>query len=711
MNDVQNQINQLNAALNPEQKVGAETTEGYVMLLAGAGSGKTKTLINRVGTLLLKGVPPTNILLITFTNKAANEIKERLEAMIGEQAQHVTAGTFHSVAFREILKRYPESEYLRGLDIDMEQTSILDDDDSKSLLKQAIDELDEDDAAACEENDWGVGEFTSILTMERAHGRDVHEFTEGITPGSSSELRDRILSRVWASYNTKCRAAQGIDFDDILLISSKMIRKEPRIKEELGERFRYTMVDEYQDTNVVQMNLTDDIAERFGNLFVVGDNRQSIYRWRGSLISIIMSFEKRHSNVKKIILDKNYRSLGSIIDAANACDQAMAERLTDNILTAMSKPPAGHENNPMMDKVSLVSFDNAKCEAKHIGVAISRDLVQGVPGEEVAVLYRSRANKQLLEKELWEKNIPYHVVGDTAFFKRAEVKDTVAMIRFIFNPWDSMAGLRLLKATSLGVSDQRAKRAMSEEGLSVQGFLEKEAERRLKPTKANPEGILSAAARKISPFVKIGERLRESLKLQDSPEFISECLSQIWDLCLLPTVKKLASKDKDQVEALEERVGNARIVLDRVKEQLEEGMTIQEVIEDLTMMIEHDPETDRNMSSKVKLMTIHASKGLEFNNVYIIGHDDQNTPGETDDYDEIEESRRVTYVAITRARHKLTISHARERVQYGNLIETMPSRFVLEVSNRTKNPIRHIEGMPKRSVEKKFQVGETLEMN
>lgn len=689
--EIQAQLDQFNAPLNDEQKQAAEQTFGPLMVLAGAGAGKTKTLIHHVGSKLIEGAAPTSIMMITFTNKAAEEIKHRLEGMIGEQAQYVTAGTFHSVVYRHILKRYPESDYLKGLGIEMAECSILDEDDMKSMMNTSIDELDDEDKELIDENDWSVASFMGLMTLERASGRDVNDFAASIPVGAEDELQRRVLVKIWRKYNVKCRDAGGIDFDDILLVAKNMLKREPHIAKELSETFKHIMVDEYQDTNLVQMNVVESIVEQQPegqqNFTVVGDEGQSIYMFRGANIHNILNFTRRFKDVVKVYLTRNYRSKPEIVRNANACRDAMNEKISDTKMISMATVQEHQKNHPLINKAHLLKFKTDIHEAENIVKAIVRDLQAGIEGKEIAVLYRGRNNKRQLEKILWEKNIPYYVVGDTAFFKKAEVKDIISMIRFVFNPWDSLAGLRFLRSAKIGISEDRAKRAMADEGLSVFAFLKNEADRRIKFTKKNPEGELSATARRCGPFVELAEELRKSVKYQDSVEFIRDTLAEIWDIYQLPAVQKVSKRNKESENDLDERIANVNVVMDRLFKELDDGKSVEEIVEELTLMTEHNPDLDKDMDRRVRLMTIHASKGLEFDNVYVIASDDDNMPGDTEDFSEIEESRRLFYVAMTRAKNKLVVSCSLEKQQFGKLVETIPSRFMREVERNAQTKI------------------------
>ena len=675
-------LEDLNKDLNPAQREAAETIYGPVIAIAGAGAGKTKTLTHRVASMLVMGIHPANIMLVTFTNKAAEEIRNRIEEMVGENAQYITAGTFHSTIFRHILKKYPESRYLRSIGVRMDECANIDPDEAEKILKDAISMLPETDLAQVDENDWKPDDFEKEMSKARASGNDVNDYRALTARGSADEELRKVTANVWQTYNRLCREVNGIDFDDILLFADKMLRSEPHIADELGDRFKYIMLDEYQDTNRVQMNIMDSISRKNRNICVVGDEKQSIYGFREADIKIILSFKTRFPEAKTINMNQNYRSYPEIIRFSNACADAMEQRLSDGQLLAMRQfdESDAEREAKKSNRVVMAEFKSAHDEADMVAKAIKRDLMLKIPGKEVAVLYRNRNSKTLVERKLVDLNIPYRVIGDASFFQKKEVKDIVGMIRFIFHPWDTMSGYRFLGATSVGISLNAAKKAASE-GQSVHDFLKEQSVKRLKPKKKDEVTELTAAAKKIGPFMELGKMLRESISYGDDPAFIKEVVAKIWDIYLRPGIVKVANRSDDEGE-LDTRIDNAEYVLERMGKSLEKGMLIDEIIEDLTMMVENNPDMDKNLDAKVLLMTIHGSKGLEFDNVYMVGMNEATMLGTDPTYDEIEESRRLNYVGMTRAKKKLTMTFATNIFVFGQPVETKVSPFIEEIEER-----------------------------
>ncbi len=678
----------LNKDLNDEQFAAAVTTEGPTMVIAGAGTGKTKTVIHRVATLLVKGVLPANIMITTFTNKAAAEIKDRLELMVGENAQYVSAGTFHSIVFKKMLQKFPESKYLNSLDINMFEAAILDDDEAGKLMRDGIKSLSEEDLQQIEDNEWNQRIFFATMSKFRAVGKDVNDAEKELLLDRDNKEFNRILISLWRKYNLACRGVSGIDFDDILLFCDKMFEKEPHLAESISQEYKYLMLDEYQDTNKVQMSIMDRIGQYHKNIFTVGDEKQSIYRFRSADINVILSFRKRYPEAVQINMIQNYRSYSRIMDFANACADAMKQRLNDGQLFYNKKVEEDERMQSLRrsNSVQMVEFKNSIEEASVVARAIDRDLKCGVDPSEIVVLYRSRNLKGNLEKELLQKNIPYNLVGDTAFFGKAEVKDAIAMIRFIFRPWDSLAGIRALKAIKIGVSEAAAKKAMTSDGMNVTEYLKQASIKRLKgKSSKQDEADLTSAAKKVGPFVELCREIKKAAEYGDSGEFLKETLADFWDIYFKPKLEASTKKESSGL-GMEEKLENVKIIFEGVEKGINEGRSIDDIIEDFSFMVENNSGPSNDSELKINMMTMHASKGLEFDNVYIIGYDNltsHSVDEYSDDYENlIEEERRLFYVGMTRAKKKLAISYGTERVIYGEMNTTYKSPFLEELESR-----------------------------
>lgn len=693
--EILEQIEIINKGLNPEQRDAAETLHGPCIVIAGAGTGKTKTLINRAATMILSGIHPAYILISTFTNKAASEIKDRLEEEIGENGQYVNAGTFHSIIFKMILKQFPDSEYLKKQKINVEELQILDDSESSVLFKQAIKELPESDKEEIDTNEWKVSTFEKELGKNRSLGRNATDYIRNIIAGSAEEVFQKITGAIWLGYTEKCRAANGIDFDDILVVTDKFLKVEPEAAKELAERYKYIMLDEYQDTNPVQMNIMDKIAKFHGNIFVVGDEKQSIYKFRGADIGIILNFKDRYPTSKQVDMVKNYRSYPEVVRHFNACADAMDERLNSGQLDCQSEIKESPQvaNARKVNQVSFVEFPSDRVEADMVAKAIIRDIKSGIKGEEIFVLYRNRNLKKELERKMVEHNIPYNMVGDTSFFQKQEVRDTIALIRFIFQPWDSMAGIRVLGATSMGVSDVALKTAMSSDNVNATEFMNQKGAERLRAKKKGQElPDPTKAATKVAPFMKVIKMIREAAEFQDSPQYLKETIAELWDIYFKEKLDKKpkAMTNSEHNDQLLLRMENVDYVLERFKESLDSGKSIEEVLEDFALKVDHNSENDADASQKVQFMTLHASKGLEADNVYMIGFDNISMPGVDKDgnlppKEELEEARRLSYVGITRAKKKCAVSYGKSRVHNGQLMLVDKSPFTQEILDRTNS--------------------------
>lgn len=687
-------LDDLNKELNPEQRRAAEATEGPVMVIAGAGAGKTKTLIHRIATMVAKGISPTSIVAVSFTRKAALELEERLEQMVGENAQYIISGTFHTVVFEEIIKKHPESSYLKSIGVDATDLTYMNEKDTEKTMKEIIKQLPEKDQKALKDNEWTYKDILGFMGLERSMGRDVQMFGDTIKPGEDNELFKLIVKECWSKYNVACRMMNQIDFDDVLVFADRMLTQEPHIAEGLSRVFQYIMLDEYQDTNRVQMNIFDAIAIHHNNICVVGDEKQSIYKFRGAEIGVILSFEQRYPKAMKINMNRNYRSLGPIIKSANACAANMEQKLTDGQLISMKE--AGDPGGDL----ELRRYSDQNSEARAIVDEIKRDLKKGVAPNDIAVLYRNRSVKDIVEQQLVANKIDYDIVGDKTIYESKAILDLVALITFTFQPQNSGAGLRVIDSTTMSLSSKKAKDMMKKHGVNLYAFLEKQSQERLTAKRKGEDHYdLTSVAKKTKVFLNYISSIRDSLKFGDDPKYVRECLAQLWDTYLKPSairnasrqagkkVEKGAKPDKMVVNKVTE---NVKYILDRLQDELEEGIEIGDVINDLIMMSDSRLRSKADEEQKVQLMTMHASKGLEFPNVYVIGANNVVTPGDNVNLDDIEEERRLIYVAITRAMSKGVVSSADQFLAYGKSIRTVPSPFMTEISQTLGVPIKEI---------------------
>ncbi len=661
-------VEMLMQGLNAGQREAAMTINGPVAAIAGAGAGKTKTMIHRTAHMLISGIPATSIMLVTFTNKGADEIKNRLQEMVGEDAQYITAGTFHSIIYRCILKQYADHPFFQEAQRNFAECSILDDSEAKTLFEQALSMLPEESLEVLNENEW-VKDIDAEMRRARAKGLNADAYARTkIGFGDPKDLLFRMTYDVWTCYEKLMVSMNAIDFDGILMEALDLLNADPTLGKELSTRFGYLMLDEYQDTNPVQMKIMDHIARHHENIFVVGDEKQSIYRFRGSDITVILGFQKRYKNARIIDMSTNYRSTANILKAANIVADHMGQKITDGQLSV------GKNYEGQGGEVALVEFQTDLEEAEKVAAAVRRDMAQGVLGKDIAILYRSRLSKAAIEQELVKRGIDYKIVGDVGFYQRAEVRNAIALLRMIFRPWDAMAALRILKNTSFGVSDASAKKAMSK-GQTVQAYLKEQAE------KTRGKNEPTAVSQKVKPLLGAMDAIRQLVAFEEDPEYIRKSVERLWEIYLMGGVKKQAEKDTGSVDnALEARMQHVNFLFDRFFSEMAEGRKPEDILDELAMLAEGSKQQNQDTRHLVQLMTIHASKGLEFRNVYIPSADKDTSIAESEDIDDKEEERRIFYVAVTRAMEKLSISYARRKRKFGSLMQAEPSPYLMELS-------------------------------
>lgn len=666
----EDRIELLMQGLNEKQRECAMTLTGAVAAIAGPGAGKTKTLIVRTAHLLVKEVPATSIMLVTFTNKGSDEIKERLELMVGDVAQYITAGTFHSIIYKVILKANASHPYLASIGIDFNECTIFDDSESTALFEEAIKQLDKDSQDMIDEKRWAK-KIEEQMAAARAKGHTAETYArEMIGFGDPGEVLFRLTKDVWDHYSTLCRAANGIDFDDILVIANQLMIRDPELGRELAERYRYLMLDEYQDTNPVQMKIMDQIAKHHENILVVGDEKQSIYGFRGADIKVILGFKQRYPSSKKIEMNINYRSTPAILKASNVLAGCMKQKISEGSVIK------DHDQYPEGAPVSIVAFESDLQEADVIARAIKRDLANGIPGKEIAILYHSRQAKPVIEQALVQNAINYQVVGDIGFYQRAEVKNAIAMLRFTFRPWDSMAACRVLKCTSFGVSDKSAKKAMAE-GKTAHAYLVEMA------AKTNAKKEPSAVALKLAPLLDAMLSIRKLVAYGEHVDYVRSGVERLWETYLGPGVRRAAAQkdNMDLDDAIANSLQNVAFLLDRFFKELEEGRKPEDILEELSMLGDMSRQTEADQLQTIRIMTIHASKGMEMGHVYLPALDRDTTPGEKEeDLDVLEEKRRVLYVGMTRAKWKLGMSFAKTKRKFGQRISTEISPYLKEVA-------------------------------
>ena len=671
------------ARLNPMQRQGAMTTEGPLLLLAGAGSGKTTVLIQRVYNLLTYGrgsdsdeVPnwateedldflehfpdrpdgdevrrvhrlcavdaprPWEIIAITFTNKAAGELKERLAARLGPAANDVWASTFHSACVR-ILRRDIDRI---GFDKDF---TIYDTDDAKRVIKDILKEQNLD------EKTFPIRSVLSAISAskDRYEGPEVSRKKAE----AANDWKNTRIAKIYAAYQQKLSTANALDFDDLIFHTVTLLRTCPEVLEYYQRKFRYVLVDEYQDTNHLQYLLTALLAGGRKNLCVVGDDDQSIYRFRGATIENILSFEKQYKNAKVIRLEQNYRSTQTILDAANAVIANNEQRKGKNLWT----------DNGQGAKIEFYVAEDELAESRHVADTIVSNVADGEEWNDHAVLYRMNAQSNLIEQSFIRSGVPYRMIGGHRFYDRKEIKDAMAYLYVVNNTADEIRLRRIINEPKRGIGETSLNAVFEiANGLGVEPF---EVIR-----SADQYAKLSRASSKLMAFGKLIDSFREKLEIMPLADLLGVILDETGYTLSLA----------NEPEKYQERVANLSELGNNIRRYCEENPDgdLNGFLQETALLTDIDNYNAQTQA--VVMMTIHSAKGLEFPNVFIVGMEEGIFPGmQTILYEpeNIEEERRLAYVAITRAKKKLYISSASTRMLYGMTNRNRPSRFVEEI--------------------------------
>ena len=650
----------LSKLLNPMQLQAVYQTEGPVLILAGAGSGKTRVLTYRVAYLIEQGVSPWNIMAITFTNKAAGEMRDRVEDIVGSGSESVWIATFHSSCAR-ILRRYIDR---LGYDTNF---AIYDTDDTKSIIKEVAKKLNIDtkrikERTIMSEISSAKNEMISPEEYERIYGGD---FVLGK------------VSECYAEYEKALKKNNALDFDDLLLKCVELFKKDPDVLRGYQDRFRYICVDEYQDTNNVQFEFIRLLADAHHNICVVGDDDQSIYKFRGANIRNILDFEEVYPEAKTIKLEQNYRSTSNILNAANAVIAHNSNRKSKTLWTDKGDG----------DSLHFELVDSAWDEADYIADDIERKLRKGADYRDIAILYRTNAQSRILEESLIMAGLPYNVVGGTNFYSRREIKDILAYLKTIDNGRDDLACKRIINIPKRGIGATSVVKIQEYADAHGISFYEAACEAQSIPT-------LGKSASKLTPFVNTIRVLKAK-----NGEL---CLTDLFD-DLMETIDYEAYLEGLNEEDTDDRIANIDELRNKlvIYEETAEEPTLSGFLEEVALVADIDGVDDDD--NKILLMTLHSAKGLEFPHVYIAGMEDGVFPGTmsiiADDRSEIEEERRLAYVGITRAKENLTLTAARSRMIRGETEHYPISRFVREIpdsllNNRVPDRVRGIEDAP-----------------
>ena len=631
--------------LNEPQREAVRHTDGPLLILAGAGSGKTRVLTHRIAYLIEElGVNPWNILAITFTNKAAGEMRQRVDNLVGFGSESIWVSTFHSMCVR-ILRRFIDR---LGYD---SRFTIYDTDDQKTLMK-----------AVCKKVDIDTKQFKErMLLSVISSAKNEMILPEEFELNAGGDFAQLKIAKVYREYEAQLKANNALDFDDLLVKTVQLLQTQPDVRENYQERFRYIMVDEYQDTNTVQFKLVSLLAGKYRNLCVVGDDDQSIYKFRGANIRNILDFEKEYPDAKVIKLEQNYRSTGNILNAANGVISNNKGRKDKTLWTA----------NGEGEKISLRQFDTAYDEAEFIAEDIKKEVRDGASYNDNAVLYRTNAQSRLLEEKFIAMNIPYKIVGGINFYARREIKDILAYLKTVDNGQDDLSVRRIINVPKRGIgltTINRIQESADERGISFYEAL------------LAPEMIPGAgrSASKLDSFAA----LIEYFKGQAEKESLTDLLNEILDM----TGYAQNLEADDEIDA-ESRLQNIEELLNKAAayeedcEDRGEKATLSGFLEEVALVADIDSlEEDQDY---VVLMTLHSAKGLEFPHVYLAGMEDGLFPSYMtitgDDPEELEEERRLCYVGITRAEQQLTLTCARKRMVRGETQYNRISRFVSEI--------------------------------
>ena len=629
--------------LNKEQKEAVFHTEGPLLILAGAGSGKTRVLTHRIAYLIEEQhVSPWNILAITFTKKAAGEMRDRVDAQIGAAAGSVWVSTFHSTCAR-ILRRYIDRLGYASSFI------IYDSDDQKTLMKHILKRMDID---------------TKIFKERMFLGRISKAKDELVTPEefakrAGGDFAEKRIAQVYAAYQTELKKNNALDYDDLLMKTVELFQKENEVLNQYQERFRYIMIDEYQDTNTAQFELVALLSKKYENLCVVGDDDQSIYRFRGANIGNILNFEKTFPNAKVIRLEQNYRSTQNILEAANVVIKNNTERKTKKLWTDRG---AG-------DNVVFRQFHTAPEEASYVVSEIAGGVRSGrFHYQDNAILYRTNAQSRLFEEQLINQGIPYRLVGGVNFYARKEIKDLLSYLRTIDNGDDDLAVERIINVPKRGIGSTAISRLTAYAQEYQVTFYDA-------VQRADEIVSLGRSAGKVKAFGAFIEELRDD----SGNQTVSEILRNV-----IEKTGYVRNLEAESTEEAESRIENIDELLSKVvsyEESAGEEATLSGFLEDIALVADIDSLNDSR--EYVVLMTLHSAKGLEFPNVFMTGMEDGIFPGYRSiisaDPTDLEEERRLCYVGITRAEDHLTMTCARSRMINGNYQNNPISRFIREI--------------------------------
>lgn len=617
-------------SLNDRQKEAVVNTDGPMLILAGAGSGKTKVLTTKVAYLIEeKNIDPNNILAITFTNKAAKEMKERIFKLEGNSAFYIQISTFHSFGLK-ILKENCE---LLGYE---KNFTILDSDDSLSIIKKIMKELNID------ANKYNPKAIKNVISNNKNEIIDPEKYSLYVNTDF-----DEITLEVYRKYEKSLKINNAVDFDDLLILPLKLFNNNPGVLQKYQEKYKYVFIDEYQDTNEPQYILSKMISAKYKNITVVGDADQAIFTWRGANYKNILNFEKDYKDAKVVLLEENYRSTKTILNAANNVIKNNKVRKEKNLWT----------QNEEGSKITYYKAFDEKDESNYVVNEIKKLIEKGVNPKDICVLYRANAQSRTVEEAFLTSNISYNIVGSYAFYNRKEIKDLIAYLKLIYNNKDDVSLLRVINYPKRGIGNKAI------ENLAIKSNV---------LDKSLYEVIDSGKELEFKNMI-------EEIKKEESHLTLTELIDMVLD----KSGMKKSLEDEKSIEAdirlenLEEFKSIAKAM------EINEGIVSLEELLDKLALVSDVSEQKNDNEDKVTLMTMHAVKGLEYDYVFVVGVEEGLFPhsNSLESNDELEEERRLCYVAITRAKKKLYLINARSRILYGKVSSNVPSRFINEISD------------------------------
>lgn len=648
-------MNSLLTGLNKEQQQAVQHTEGPLLILAGAGSGKTKVLTVRIAHLLAQGVNPYEILAITFTNKAAKEMKSRVEGLVGDVANRIWLSTFHSFCAKFL--RFELDNFL-GYNSNF---TIYDTSDSQAVIKAALKALNLDDKY------YPVGAMIAAISDAKNKLLFASDFRK-----QARDFYQQKVADVYEYYERELRKNNALDFDDLLLVAVKLLQSNEAVLDKYSKRFRYVMIDEYQDTNHAQYLLAKLLASHWKNIAVVGDADQSIYAWRGADIQNILDFEKDYPNCTSIKLEQNYRSTKIILDAANAVIENNEGRPKKNLWTDKTEGA----------KIQHFTAQSEHEEAAFIGDTIAKKHdIHGVSYGDMAILYRTNAQSRVLEEALIKRALPYTMVGGTKFYDRKEIKDVLAYLRVLYNPFDDLSLLRIINVPKRSI------------GATTVAKLQDYA-------RANGTSLFMTLTQ-LHLVDTIKGKTKE--KLEEFGILIFTLVAEMEDKTVLDILEaildrtgylaQLEESTDPQDQAHAENIGELLSVAKDFQDTNPTG-TVEDFLEQVALV--NDVDSFEQEESKVTLMTLHAAKGLEFPIVFLGGLEEGLFPHSRTlmNPEEIEEERRLAYVGITRAEKELYISNATTRTVFGRTSSYLPSRFIDEIPEELVDGLRAKRKVP-----------------